>query len=190
MATVIAIEQSWSRTDSANPGSLRISHAYAKLDCGHAAEVQLRPAEIACRVCGHTGPFVEATAAERPSWAKVWRVCSACRSASGGAYTLIPDPHNPEHRLTKVGDVVDCAYCRQYATALEQLRQLDRGLLAHARYRDWCGRGSYYIYRRDPSSPTGVALVLTIEARPEADEVLRAMGLSPLSPTEGLAGAR
>lgn len=136
--------------------------------------VDLLPARVRCRACGHDGPW------------QIQQGCEACGSKSGGEYTFQPNPHNPEHRRLAVGDNVHCNRCADFPASLAELRRLDRSTLAHSRYRSWCGQGAFYVYRRDPKSPSGVKLAMTIEARPEAEEILCQMRLGPLSPTEGL----
>jgi len=159
----------------------RFPYVSSKLECGHGAEVPLRPDEIECRECGHAGAFVESTENERPAGIRVWKVCAKCRSGSGGRYAFTADHHNDAHRLINVGDEVDCKWCDHYREALEAIRGMDRSKMHHAR----CVRGTLHIYRRDPSSPSGVLLEISIESTPESEELLRSMGLAALSPTEG-----
>lgn len=96
--------------------------------------------------------------------------------------------HDEANHLEKVGDTVACERCDWYASKLEQLRKLDPGVITHSRFRtrDSRGRGDgdYYVYVRDARSPTGCKLLLSIDATPEAAELLRKLAASPLSPTE------
>ena len=104
---------------------LRIPYVYAELTCGHSADVPLQPPRVRCRQCGHDGPWQT--------------VCESCGSKSGGEYTFHPDPRDPEHRLLSVGDHVHCRRCADFPKTLAELRALDRSVLMHSRYRDWCG---------------------------------------------------
>jgi predicted nucleic acid-binding Zn-ribbon protein len=169
---ITKLVEGWSR-------DLRASYVYAVLECGHSAAVPLLPERYACMDCGHvrerTGPLLSP-------------YCPEC--GCGAAKPVFrPDPHNAEHRLAAVGDKAECKDCDHYAAALQELRNLDRRGLVHSRYREWCGKGIFYVYRRDPKSPSGVVLAHSIEATREAEDILRSMKLAPLSPTEGLRGA-
>lgn len=96
--------------------------------------------------------------------------------------------HDASSYLTKVGDVAECSSCNHYAEALARLRAMTPGAVQHARFRPRDSRGNgagdYYVYESDPRSPTGVRLLLSLEATPEADAVLCALQASPLSPAE------
>ncbi len=96
--------------------------------------------------------------------------------------------HDDANHIAQPGAVLGCTDCRRYNKNLAKLRALRPGDVQHARFRTrdsrGVGKGDYYVYRRDTKSPTGVTLLMSIEATHEADELLRALQASPLSPTE------
>jgi hypothetical protein len=96
--------------------------------------------------------------------------------------------HDVANQITRVGDEVQCERCDWYAEKLAKIRAMSPGDVSHARFRTrdsrGFGAGDYYVYGRVPSSPTGVHLLFSIEATPEAYDALRALRASPLSPTE------
>lgn len=155
-------------------GSLRSPVVWGTLDCGHTVDVPLLPYRLRCDKCGTE----RAMSWSAPSESAFCKVCG-CGVAT---YAFTPNPHNPEHQTRKVGDEVDCERCRHFAEAAAAIRALDRSTLSHARLRG----GSFYVYRHAPESPSGVLACAGIEARPEAEAILREVGLAPLSPTEGL----
>lgn len=95
------------------------------------------------------------------------------------------------------GECEDCRAERQRAELPGKVRALLlSGELAHTRFRPFStldGGGYVTLYRREPTSPTGVLAAASISAA-EFDRIfdeLRAEGLissslAPLSPTEGL----
>lgn len=153
--------------------ALRAPYVYGNLACGHTTSIALRPPRLECSDCGELreGPGHRAP---------------TCPSCGCGAARIVfsPNAHREEDRLEAVGDEVDCERCDRFAVALAALEALDRRALSHARYRNSCGVGVFYVYRRATESPSGVLLEMSIEARPEAEDLLRRMRLSPLSPTE------
>ena len=104
----------------------------------------------------------------------------------------ITDPwgfeHNNAYYATKIGDERVCIRCAEFAKKLAQLRELDRDTLSHARFRPTDSRGgsegSYYVYVRDPKSPSQVRLLLSIEANETSQLALEQLRLPALSPTE------
>lgn len=96
--------------------------------------------------------------------------------------------HDESIYVQRVGDAVQCDACDRYVAALEQLRAVAPGTISHSRFRHddsrGFGPGRYYVYARDPKSPTGCHLLLSIDDTPDAVAALRRMGASPLSPTE------
>ncbi len=96
--------------------------------------------------------------------------------------------HDESNHMAKPGAELGCRECRHYADALAKLRALKPGDVQHSRFRTrdsrGFGKGDLYVYGRDPRSPTGVHLLMSIDATPEADEILRKLSASPLSPTE------
>ena len=149
----------------------RFPFALARLSCNHLARVELLPVKYKCTTCGLV------TLSNEPC---------VCGGRWSHTYEFSPYAHNPEHQVTKVGDVVNCKECDKEAAQLEWLRALPREIVQHARYRTFCGSGSYYFYQRDATSPTGVRLAGSVVATPEVDAVLREKRISPLSPTESL----
>lgn len=145
------------------------------LSCGHGIEGKYLPTQLKCFECGYVY--------NQPL---NWHPCPKCNSGIA-SFHFIPDEHNDAHILTKVGDVVDCEYCMQEKKDIETVRDiLKRDDISHTRYRDWCGQGQIYIYKRDASSPSGVLLLTAIAATKEIEDMLSGTRLSPLSPTEGL----
>ena len=96
--------------------------------------------------------------------------------------------HVDSNHIAGPGAMLGCAECRHYQAALERLRALNPSEVSHSRFRHndsrGFGPGRYYVYARDPKSPTGCHLLMSIDDTPEAVAVLRRMGASPLSPTE------
>lgn len=131
------------------------------------SEPNRHPVAWTLLTCGHTGP---------------------CETVPWKGKGPLSNPHNEADRLTKIGDEVECTRCDHYKEALEILKNLKPGDLQHSRFRPTDSRGGkegrYYVYVREQGSPTGVKLLLSIEATPEADKVLSALQASPLSPTE------
>ena len=174
--TVARIVKTWTNSQS------RFPVAYAMLTCGHSGKIVFKPRRLACAKCG-----VERERAENESSPK----CLAC-GCGAAIGVFFPDEHRDEDRITQIGDLVDCESCNHYATALARLRDLTPGSIQHSRFRPYDSRGgkegAYYVYGRNPASPSGVTLLMSIDATPEADKVLRSLSASPLSPTEGLRG--
>lgn len=154
--------------------ALRMPYATAVLDCGHGAAVPLVGDLKRCTGCGREG--------------RDWNTVDGCPDCAGRVATILrlANPHDAADRLLAIGDEIDCDRCDRKAESLQALRGLRRGEMQHARYRDGCGQGAFYIYRRDTASPSGVRLELTVEACPEAEEILREKRIAALSPTEGL----
>ena len=156
---------------------------WGKLDCGHTCEIPLRPVEIECRKCGHVGPFVDPTDIEVAASGVRIKVCSSCRSSSGGRYAVTPDAHNDDHHMVQVGDEVECRHCADHATALAKLEDVltdPEITVAYTRFR----QGRIRVYARDSQSPTGVRLVMSINNGPCVAVLLRDARVSTLSPTE------
>jgi len=159
----------------------RFPFAYADLTCGHSAKVDLVPATYACWHCS------------RPTAGPSSEGCP-CGKREGVKTLSTPNPHVEADRLTKVGDVVECEHCDRNVVATAKMRAaLLSGEIVHTRFRNWCGQGIVYAYRRASDSPSGVFQAATLDA-PDFDKLfaeLRSAGLissslSPLSPTEGL----
>jgi hypothetical protein len=152
---------------------MAIPFAYALLTCKHSAEVKIVPTVYYCVECGR-----ETTSPSK----------CPCDTRGGFKVKYRPNPHRAVDQLTYVGDEVECERCDWYADKLAQLRALSPGDIQHARFRPTDSRGgiegSFYAYVRDPGSPSGVKLLLSIEATKEAEEVLSALRAAPLSPTE------
>lgn len=148
--------------------------AQAQFACGHIGAVEMVKAVYACCGCDarRTGNLGQC----------------ACGHKGGYKAVLWPNPHKEEHRITKAGAGVDCEQCDRYQARLTQLRALKSGDVQHSRFRHndsrGFGPGCYYVYRRDPKSPTGVTLLMSIEGTDEAAQVLSALSAAPLSPTE------
>lgn len=143
--------------------------AYAKTDCGHSAEVVLKPHVVECTKCG--------TQFDQGSEKKNG-YCDACGNGST-VYVLTRDAHKAEDRITTVGDAVECPTCGHYQVAITKLRALDHSTVSHTRERN----SQIYVYLYDTASPTGVSLGFSIDNTKEALSLLRG-SLSPLSPTE------
>lgn len=156
---------------------LRAPYVYGKLDCGHTCDIELKDSTFKCK-CG--AEYSVSSNFYRPD------SCPSCGTKGTGNYVFQPDPHDEDHHNSKVGDERHCQRCDSYQANLQQLKNLDWSTVAHSRYREWGGKGAYYVYRRAPESPSGVLLEMTIEATQEAEDLLSARGNSPLSPTEGL----
>jgi len=172
---------------------MRMPYAVAEYECGHGGDVPMKPTILKC---DHCGALREAYWRLSTNSATGWKhdgtdvhECQECHQGSRYSYHFTPDEHNAEHWLVSVGDNVECPRCDSRAAALEQARALDPATISHARYRDWCGTGRHYIYRRDPGSPSGVTLEMTVEADAAGDEVVRYLtGTSALE--RGLVKAR
>lgn len=97
--------------------------------------------------------------------------------------------HDDSNHMAKPGAELGCTECKRYNENLKRLQGLKPGDVQHSRFRTLdsrgFGKGDYYVYTSDTTSPTGVTLLMGIEATPEADELLRKLSASPLSPTEG-----
>jgi len=173
MATskVVRIEKGFSNSAMAVP------YAYAVLTCGHSADVKMRGQDLECFKCKtqyvHDGHSAK---------------CPACGCTSALHIKGYPHPHKEADRLTKVGDEVECEECDIYTEQLKKLRALKPEDIQHARFRTYdsrgIGDGAYYLYKRDESSPTGVTLMFSVPATKEVDELLRAIRVAPISPTE------
>lgn len=158
--------------------NLRSPFAYAEYACAHTGKVAFKPEILCCTRCN----------AERERDPERYGAsCGKCGCGSA-TYVFTPNEHNDEHRLTKVGDEAECERCDWQAEAITKLKALDPKTIQHTRYREMCGVGQIYVYKRDYDSPTGVSLALTLDSTQEVEDVLRGMGsgLAPLSPTEGL----
>lgn len=143
--------------------------AYAKTDCGHSAEVVMKPHVMECVKCGAQ----YAQGSEKKSG-----YCDSC-GCGQAFYAVTRDAHKTEDRVTAIGDEVECPVCGRYQVAIKRLRNLDLSTVSHSRFRD----GLIRIYTYDSTSPTGVSLEMSIEETPEVQLYLRG-SLSPLSPTE------
>lgn len=152
--------------------ALRMPYALAVLSCGHKQSVVMRPNLYACGACGR-----ETTNTQHAS-------CQCGSKTTGFRHVRLMNPHTPEDRVTRVGDVVECTTCDQEAQQLEWLRALPSADVQHAWYKVWCGVGQYHFYRRDTSSPTGVFLIGSVTATKAVDALLAEKRISPLSPTE------
>jgi hypothetical protein len=87
----------------------------------------------------------------------------------------------------EIGATVVCKQCRYQACGIFVLKDvIAKGVFSHTRANaDGRDRliGSMTVYRREPTSPTGVYSVCSVEETPE---VLAILGRRPyLSPTEG-----
>lgn len=99
------------------------------------------------------------------------------------AGTFSPEPHNPEHQLTNVGDEMPCTECDKDASLVRKALTLDPSTLRYARYRRMAG--GHCIYQADPTSPTGVCMAGMVPDTPAGRDALVTLGLTRLSPTEG-----
>lgn len=83
---------------------------------------------------------------------------------------------------------MECERCDWYAKRLDQIKAMKPGDISHSRFRTrdsrGIGDGDFYVYARDPKSPTGCHLLFSIEATDEAGKELSRIAASPLSPTE------
>lgn len=155
----------------------------AKLACGHVGHVRVVGNVYECGgKCGRTFQAISQDVSPAGM--------GQCPCGYKGGYTTPyrSNAHKEEDRLTKLGDEAECKECDHFATALAKLQALKPGDLQHARFRPYDSRGgsagAFYCYVREPGSPTGVKLLLSIDARPEAEKVLQALRAAPLSPTE------
>lgn len=159
--TVTGIKLGFSNTQ-------RFPYALSVLACGHLGHCTLRPRILVCTRCG--------TEHARPD--EDYRAIYCCGHSAFHCQPL-PNPHAEADRVTKPGDVVECRECDRDAEQTAYLRALDRSTLHHTRYRN----GFIYLYRLDPTSPSGFMLVRSVSATPEHEALLTG-SLSPLSPTE------
>ena len=148
--------------------ALRMPVAWGQLVCGHSCEVKLRPTVYACGGCS-----VHSETA---------RMC-ACGYKGGFRVLFIANAHNESDRITKVGDVVECAYCDTHAKNVAWLKTLKPGDIHHSRASRY-GRNTIYVYRLDHTSPSNFFLAGACEDTPETAAILRALGAAALSPTE------
>lgn len=153
--------------------ALRMPYALATLACGHVVAVTLRDRTGICCGCG-----VELTCKDHESFTRC-----ACGTYMA-THISRRDPHNEADRLTKVGDVVECATCDKNVEQVAWLRALPKGLVHHARFDPRFAPGSYHLYTYDATSPSCFFLVGSVPATPAFDAVLREVGISPISPTE------
>ena len=168
MARIVSFDLGFSNS------ALRMPYALARLSCGHVAGVTTKPAILQCGDC-------RATFHDTPT---EWANHQSCKG--GAKYLHISDPHSAEDRVEQVGDAVACKGCEQEAHDAEWLEQLDIATVILSRYRDWCGQGSYYFYKHDPSSPSGKMLIGSVRACAAIEAILNRRRISPLSPTENL----
>jgi len=143
------------------------------------------PYTCAQLACGHVGNTRES------GYVYACAECKKETTDSGHACACGYFGFHPVRRpkcLTVVGEEFECAECDNYATALARLRALNPGDVQHSRFRPYDSRGgsagAFYVYKRDPESPSGVWLLLSIDATPEAERVLSALRAAPLSPSE------
>lgn len=92
------------------------------------------------------------------------------------------------HEDAAIGETVHCEECVHQARGVFLLKAaLAAGVVSHTRAQA-NGRdqltGRLAVYRREPTSPTGVYSVCGVEETDEVRALLKG-GLSPLSPTEG-----
>jgi hypothetical protein len=117
-----------------------------------------------------------------------WTVLACSHAGDLKLHDWRRSAHDPENRVTKVGDIVECQRCDWYADALAKIHAMQPGDLSHSRFRPHDSRGgsegSIYVYGRKEGSPTGVELLITIDSTPEAMDALSAVRASPLSPTQ------
>jgi hypothetical protein len=144
-------------------------YVLANLDCGHAYSVVMRDTRGVC--CGCEGPMSH-------KHGESFKRCSCGTFMTGSIDS--PKPHDAADRLTKAGDDVACEHCAREAAQAEWLRGLDPAIVHHGRYR----HGSYHLYRLDPTSPSSFFLIGSVTPTPAVEAILRAKGISPLSPTE------
>jgi hypothetical protein len=102
----------------------------------------------------------------------------------GHSATAGPHPWVPP--TMSIGETLDCVECANEKQQYAWLQALDPGIVFRSRFRITVGRPSYFFYRRDKQSPSGVMLIGSVGATQAIDELLAAKGISPLSPTEGL----
>lgn len=151
----------------------RFPYALTMLSCGHKVSVRLRDTAGTCCGCGKTLAHPQGESF-KPC------VCGAWSAKDIDS----PKPNNPADRLTKVGDVVECDACDKNVEKIAWLRSLPKYSVSHARFDPRFSPGSYHLYRRDTSSPSGFFLLGSVPATKEFDAVLREIAVSPLSPTE------
>jgi len=155
----------------------RFPYASARLACGHFASVVLVPRRGQCATCGVEQELT-------PSEGKSYHVC--CGTSHFRALGTLPNPHVEADRVTKVGDLVACEQCVREDEAEAEVRAFDRSTISHVRFRPFGDSGYHTFYRRDPSSPSGVLACGSCPATPRFTALLRELGYSALSPTEGL----
>lgn len=151
----------------------RFPYALARLDCGHVANVEVNPTLYACAACGR-----ETTNIQHGS-------CPCGSTRDGFRFVHLTNPHNAADRVTQIGDVVACEQCPKDDETAAWLLALAAGSVHHARFDPRFAPGSYHLYRHDVSSPSGFFLMGSVPATPRFDDLLRAVRVSPLSPTEG-----
>jgi len=149
--------------------------AHAICSCGHYTKVRMRRQLLACVKCG----------LQREDGPK----CLSCDCGMADMVGKYPHMHCEADRLTKVGDEVECERCDWYANALVKIKDLAaNGAISHSRFRPNDSRGSkdgnFYVYGRDPKSPSGFCMIASIEATDESSRLLSRVGAAPLSPTE------
>lgn len=147
-------------------------YVLAVLACGHVGDVKLMARRGTCYRCGGEQELSDNGT-----------TCATCGYRSF-VVTFQPDPHNPAHYVTQIGDSIACETCTANHQALEWLRTVDPSTVHHARYRTWCGQGQYHLYRLDPTSPSNFMLIGSVPSTPEIEVLMRQMRLSALSPTE------
>lgn len=143
--------------------------AYATLDCSHGAKITFIEDKGTCLKCGLHQDI--GYPAKRKS----------CKCGNRSFSNLeSPNPHNERHRITRIGDEIDCVQCDQKAQALIELKKaIKSGHISHTRYK----RGYVHVYKYDKDAPKGVLLLLSVEECPELNSILKGP-LAPLSPTE------
>jgi len=160
--TVTGIQLGFSNT-------ARFPYALAKLACGHLGHVRLVPRLYACAKCGG-----EVAQEEDDNSVKY------CCGTSHFHFKKLPNAHDEADRVTKVGDAFECVECDRDAEQTAWLKNpANLAGIHHTRAR----YNSIYLYRLDPTSPSGFMLVRGVSATKEHEALLRG-SLSPLSPTE------
>lgn len=168
MSKVIGFNKQFSNPPSCWP------YVSAQLDCGHSANVVLKADRGYCWKCKHEQELEPAGVAT---------TCAECAHKSF-VVTFWPNPHKAEHIVSPaLGDVVECEACASIARSFAWLEALDVPI-HHARYREFGGGGSYYLYKLDQTSPSNFMLIGSVPALPAFDELLRRRRISPISPTE------
>lgn len=146
---------------------LAIPYILGQLDCGHCCSVKLVAREGNCCKCGKHQNLSESGAT----------IC-----VCGSQYftqTFSPNPHNAAHRVTAMGEYICCETCETDAAKIKWLTSLDTTDIRYARY---SGHGSYYLYGKSSTSPTGVLCIGSVPS--SAESLLRIRGICMVSPTE------